>query len=162
MIISQKLVFIIGGSCMRQTKTQILEVAKAFDDAIETRDIDQILPFFAKDCVIELLGVTLTGWTGAKRWLAWMFSHLETIRFQPVIIMVEGDTFFEEFIVTGTLKDGRQVTSKQAEVLIYEDLKVKHLRIYFDRLDFADAVASGWLNRSVIRRLKRISTKGLI
>jgi ketosteroid isomerase-like protein len=147
---------------MKQTRTQILEVAKAFDDAIETRDIDRILPFFAEDCVIELLEVTLAGWEGARRWLAWMFSHLDAIHFEPVVIMVEGDTFFEEFIVMGTLKDGRQVTSKQAEVLIYEDLKVKHLRIYFDRLDFADAVASGWLNRSVIRRLKRISTKGLV
>jgi len=147
---------------VRQTRTQILEVAKAFDDAIETRDIDQILPFFAKDCVIEILGVTLTGWTGVRRWLTWMFSHLDAVRFEPVVIMVEGDIFFEEFIVTGTLKDGRQITSKQAEVLIYEDLKVKHLRIYFDRLDFADAVASGWLNRSVIRRLKHISTKGLV
>ncbi len=147
---------------MRQTKEQILTVAKEFDDAIETRNHEQILPFFAKDCVIELLDVTLQGWDGAKRWLEWMFSHLTAIRFDPVVIMVDGDTFFEEFIVTGTLKDGRQVISKQAEVLIYEDLKVKHLRIYFDRLDFAGAVATGWFNRTVINRLKKASTKGLI
>ena len=147
---------------MVQTKRKILDAAKALDDAIETRDVDQILPFFSEDCVIELLGVTLERWEGARRWLEWMFSHLASIKFDPVVIMVENDTFFEEFIVTGSLKDGRLVTSKQAEVLVYEELKVKHLRIYFDRLDFADAVASGWLNRTIVKRLKTISTKGLV
>ncbi len=147
---------------MEQTEKQILAVAKEFDDAIETRNHEKILPFFAKDCVIELLGVTLQGWDGARRWLEWMFSHLTTIRFKPVVIMVNGDTFFEEFIVTATLKDGRQVISKQAEVLIYENLKVKYLRIYFDRLDFAGAIATGWFNQIVINRLKKASTRGLV
>jgi ketosteroid isomerase-like protein len=144
-----------------QSKDAILRAAKDFDDAIETRDINQILPFFHEACTIELLGVTLHGHEGARKWLEWMFQYLESLSFDPIVIMVEGDTFFEEFAVNGTLSDGRRVQSKQAEVLIYENLLVKHLRIYFDRLDFADAVATGWLSRKIIKRLKRISTKGL-
>ena len=67
----------------------------------------------------------------------------------------------EEFIIHGRLNDGRTVQSKQAEVLVYENLLVKSLRLYFDRLDFAEAVASGWLNRKIIQKLINESIKGL-
>ena len=145
-----------------QTKDSILKVAKDFDDAIETREIDQILPFFDKECTIELLGLTLHGHEGARKWLEWMFQHLSSISFDPVVIMVEGNVFFEEFVVNGTLKDGRLVQSKQAEVLIYKNSLVKELRIYFDRLDFAESVASGWITRKIIKRLIVASTEGLV
>ena len=145
-----------------QTKDSILKAAKEFDDAIKTREIDQILPFFDKNCTIELLGLRLHGHEGARKWLNWMFQHLNSISFDPVVIMVEGNVFFEEFVVNGTLKDGRLVQSKQAEVLIYENSLVKALRIYFDRLDFAESVTSGWITRKIIKRLITASTEGLV
>jgi ketosteroid isomerase-like protein len=145
-----------------QTRDQILEVAKALDDAIETREISQILPYFAEDCRIELLSVTLSGHDGARKFLEWMFQYLVEITLEPIVIIVEGNIFFEEFIVHGKLHDGRSVKSPQAEVLEYDNLLVKSLRLYFDRLDFADAVASGWLNRKIIQRLIKISTEGLV
>ena len=146
---------------MTQTKEQILQVAKDFDDVIETRDIERILSFFAEDCSIELFNLTLHGHEGARKWLEWMFQHLTEITFDPIVIMVDGNVFFEEFIVQGKLRDGRTVQSKQAEVLVYENLLVKSLRLYFDRLDFADSVASGWLNRKIIQKLIKESIKGL-
>jgi hypothetical protein len=145
-----------------QTKQSILQAAKDLDDAIETRKIKQILPFFAKDSSIELLGITLHGYEGVRKWLKWMFQYLHSISFEPIVIIVEGNTFFEEFIVKGTLADGKRVLSKQAEVIIYEDLLVKHLRLYFDRLDFTDAITSSWLTRKIISKLIQESTKGLI
>ncbi len=144
-----------------QTKESILKAAKAFDDAIETREIDRILPFFDEKCTIELLGLTLYGHEGARKWLEWMFQHVSTISIDPVVIMVENEVFFEEFIVNSTLPDGRKVQSKQAEVLIYENNLVKCLRLYFDRLDFAESIASGWLTRKIIGKLIHESTKGL-
>ena len=145
-----------------QTKDAILGAAKDFDDAIETRDINQILPFFHEKCTIELLGVLLHGYDGARKWLNWMFQYLQTISFDPILIMVEGDTFFEEFIVNGTLNDGRCIQSKQALVLIHENLLVKHLRLYFDRLAFAEMVVSGWFTKRLINKLITQSTKGLV
>jgi hypothetical protein len=137
-------------------------VAKDFDDAIETREINLILPFFDESCTIELLGLTLHGHEGARKWLEWMFQHLSSISFDPVVIMVEDNVFFEEFVVNGTLHDGRQVQSKQAEVLIYEKGLVKNLRLYFDRLDFAESVATGWITRKIINKLITASTEGLV
>ncbi len=132
------------------------------DNAIESRDIDQIVSFFSDDCEIELMGIRLSGKDGARRWLEWLFDTLVEVRFKPVIIMVEGDVFFEEFILVGTLPNGKVVESKQSEVLVYENYKIKSLRVYFDRLDFADVVVEDFISRKIVRMLISRSLKGLV
>jgi ketosteroid isomerase-like protein len=147
---------------MVHSKDQILQAAKEFDDAIETRDVNHILSFFSDQCKILLFGVTLQGKLGARRWLEWMFQHLKEIRFEPITIMVEGNIFFEEFIVHAKLEDGTRLQSHQAEVLVYENLLVKELRLYFDRLDFAQAVAKGFISKAIVNRLVKKSLEGLV
>jgi ketosteroid isomerase-like protein len=144
-----------------QDADKIKQVAKDFDDAIESKDIDQMVSFFADDCSIELMGIKLLGKDGARKWLVWLFDTLVDVKFKPVIIIVEGDTFFEEFVLVGTLPNGKTVESKQSEVLVYEDYKIKSLRIYFDRLDFADVVAEGFVSRKIVKTLISRSLRGL-
>ncbi|MFX1563807.1 MAG: nuclear transport factor 2 family protein [Promethearchaeota archaeon] len=146
---------------MKQSRNEILRVAQDFDNAIETREIKRILSYFSDDCRIELLGVTLTGMEGARKWLNWMFQNTAEITLEPITIMVNGNTFFEEFIVKATLNDGSKIESKQAEVLIFKDYKVRNLRLYFDRLDFAKVVARGFISRRIVRRLIQKSLEGL-
>ncbi|MFW3146585.1 MAG: nuclear transport factor 2 family protein [Thermoplasmatota archaeon] len=117
--------------------------------------------FFSDDCEIQMLGLTLKGKKEAKKWLKWLFSTFEEISFEPVTIMVEGDTFFEEFVIDAVLPDGRRIRSKQSEVLVYEDYKVKSLRIYFDRLDFADLIGTGPVRRKIVKMLREASLKDL-
>ncbi len=145
-----------------QDENKIKEVAMELDNAIESRDIDQIVSFFSDDCEIELMGIRLSGKDGARRWLEWLFDTLVEVRFKPVIIMVEGDVFFEEFILVGTLPNGKVVESKQSEVLVYENYKIKSLRVYFDRLDFADVVVEDFISRKIVRMLISRSLKGLV
>lgn len=144
-----------------QSPDQIRRIAADLDKAVENRDIELILSSFSDDCEIELLGIKLAGKEAARKWLGWMYGHLSEVRFLPITIMVDGDTFFEEFILKGKLHDGTEVESKQAEVLVYENLKVKSLRLYFDRLDFADSVAKGPISKAIVRRLMKKSLKGL-
>ena len=99
---------------------------------------------------------------GARKWLEWLFGTLIEVKFKPIIIMVEGNVFFEEFILVGTLPNGKVVESKQSEVLVYEDYKIKSLRVYFDRLDFADAVAEDFNSRRIVKTLISRSLKGLV
>ena len=132
------------------------------DKAIESRDVDQIVSFFADDCEIELMGIELSGKDGARRWIEWLFDTLVEVKFKPIIIMVEGNVFFEEFILVGTLPNGKVVESKQSEVLVYENYKIKSLRVYFDRLDFADVVAEDFVSRKIVRMLISRSLKGLV
>jgi hypothetical protein len=76
--------------------------------------------------------------------------------------MVTNGVFFEEFKVTGTLPNGKIVESKQSEVLVYENYKIKSLRLYFDRLDFADLVVNDFLSKRIVKMLKSRSLKGLV
>ena len=145
-----------------QTPDGIKKVASVFDNAICNKDIAQMISAFADDCEIELLGLILKGKEGVQKWIDWMFSHLVSIEIEPVVIMVERNVFFEEFLVRGTLHDGRAVTSKQAEVLIYENYKIKALRLYFDRLDFAEAVADGFISKRIVETLIKRTREGLV
>jgi ketosteroid isomerase-like protein len=145
----------------KQLPEKIRQAAVELDNAIENKDVERILSGFSDDCEIELLGIKLTGKEGLTKWIDWMYTHLAEIKFEPVTIMIDRNVFFEEFILKGRLHDGTEVQSKQAEVLIFENYKVKSLRLYFDRLDFADSVAKGIISKALVRRVVRESLKGL-
>ncbi len=130
----------------QQDSDKIKKIAMELDTALEKMNIEKIVTYFAEDCEIELLNVKLHGKDGARKWLQWFFSHISEIQFKPVIILVDGDVFFEEFIVKAKLLDGTFVESKQAEVLIYKNYLIQSLRLYFDRLDFANAVTKDFVS----------------
>ena len=139
---------------------EIRKVALAFDKALENKDAHAVMDMFAEDCEIELLSVKLLGKEGAKKWLNWIYMHVAEMKFLPVIIMVEGNTFFEEYTVEAKFHDGEQTRSNQAVVLVFENLKIKSLRMYFDRLDFAGAVAKDIVSKTIVRELVKKSLEG--
>jgi len=145
----------------KQLADKLREVAAALDMAIESRDTERVVSFFTDDCEIEILRNQLVGKNGARKWFGWLCKNLRQIKFQPVIIMVEGNTLFEEFVVRARLHSGIEVKSKQAEVLVFAKDKIKSLRIYFDRLDFADAVARDPVSKAVVSRVIKKSLEGL-
>lgn len=144
-----------------QDPEKIKEVAKELDDSMERKDVEKVLTFFSDQCSIDMLDMTLTGKEGVRRWLEWLFSTIDEINFEPVTIMVDGNIFFEEFILKGTLKNGVKVESKQSEVLEYRDYKVENLRLYFDRLDFAEVIGDGPIKRKLIKMVRNTSLKKL-
>ena len=146
----------------QQSRRAILKMAKQLDDAIENRDVDFIISCFAMDCEIELLGVKLRGQDGVRRWLDWMYASISNIKFTPVTLLVEGNTFFEEFVMTALATSGAVIVSKQSEVLVFENLRIKSLRLYFDRLDFADVVVQDFLRRAILKRIVKLSLEGLV
>jgi len=140
---------------------EIRRVAVALDNAIENKDPDAVIFCFADDCEIELLRHSLVGKAGVKKWFSWLFKNIWQIKFQPVKIMAEGNTLFEEFIIRARLHSGSEVKSKQAEVLIFENDKIKSLRLYFDRLDFADTLTKDPVSKAVLSRIIKKSLEGL-
>ena len=144
-----------------RSSDEIREVAMALDKALERKDLQAVTEEFADDCEIELLGVKLLGKEGVTKWFNWINMHVAAIKFVPVTIMVEGDTFFEEFIVEAKFHDGEGARSKQAVVLVFEDLKIKSLRMYFDRLDFSGAVAKDVISKTIVSEIVKKSVEGL-
>ena len=140
---------------------EIHNVAMSFDKALEKKDMQAIIETFADDCEIELLGVKLFGKAGAKKWFSWLYKHVSEMKLIPVTVMVEGDIFFEEYIVKAKFYDGEEASSSQAEVLVFENLKIKSLRMYFDRLDFSRSVAKNVISKTIVRQLVKKSLEGL-
>jgi ketosteroid isomerase-like protein len=147
----------------RLSPEEIRKLAKALDDAIESRNNEEVITYFSDDCEIELLGIKLAGQEGLRKAIRWMYEYLKEITLSPMTIMVDGNTFFEEFIVRAKIKEGKEIQVKQTEVLVYDEAyKVKNLRLYFDRLELAAAYASNPLEKIMIRRLTKASLKGLL
>ena len=142
---------------------KIRKLAKALDDAIESRKTEEVISYFSDTCEVELLGIKLTGKEGLRKAISWIYRYLKEINLLPITIMIEGNTFFEEFIVRTKTHEGKEIKVKQAEVLVYDDdYKVKSLRLYFDRLELAAAYASNPIEKMIINRLKKASLKGLL
>jgi ketosteroid isomerase-like protein len=145
-----------------QSPDEIRKYAKALDDAIERRNIEEVESYFCDDCEIEVLGVKLTGKEGMRKAFGWMYKYLKEMILIPVTIMVDGNTFFEEFIVKTKVKGDKEIQVRQAEVLVYEDYKVKSLRLYFDRLELAEAFTSNAVEQIMVNQIIKASLKGLV
>ncbi len=145
----------------QQSPDEIRKVAMALGNAIEKKNVEEILSSFADDCEIELLRQRLVGKEGVKKWVDWLYKNLKQIKLQPIVIIVKGNTLFEEFILRARLHGGIEIKSKQAEVLVYENYKIKSLRLYFDRLDFAELVAKDPVSKAIVNRITKKSLKGL-
>ena len=145
----------------KQSTDEIRRVAMTLDNAIENKRLDAVLLCFDDDCEIELLRHSLYGKAGVEKWFDWLFKNIRQIKIQPVIIMAEGNILFEEFIIRARLHSGPEIKSKQSEVLVFENNKIKCLRLYFDRLDFADTVAKDPVSKAVVSRILKKSVEGL-
>ena len=146
----------------KQKKEKILKLASDLDKDLESQKIDKVLTYFSEDGEIELFGLNLVGKEGIKKWLTWFFGICDKIQFEPIVIMVEGDTFFEEFIIHITQKNGKTLSVKVAEVLIYEDFKIKSLRLYLDRLQFSELIIDGFFGKKIVETIKKKSLNGLL
>lgn len=145
-----------------QSPDEIRKFARDLGNAIETRNTKLALSRFADDCEIEFLEAKLTGEEGVKKWLKWLYENLAEIRFSPATTVVEGNVFFEEYILYGKLHNGAEIQSKQASVSVYEGSKIKSLHLYFDRFDFAELAAKGFAGKRIVKEITKKSLKGLV
>ena len=145
-----------------QNKDKILKLASDLDNDLELQDVEKLLPYFSEDCEVEMLGIKMQGISSLRKCLIWFFNIFETIKFQPIVIIVENNIFFEEFYIHVSFKNGKQLSVKLAEVLEYENYKIKSLRLYLDRLEFADVALGGFLSKKLVKLIKKKSLKDLI
>jgi len=140
---------------------KIRELAKALDDAVEKHDVEKLVSYFSKECEIHLPGITLSGHEGLRKAISWMYRYLKEIVLVPIVIIIQDNIFFEEFSVKANA-GGRNIELRQAEVLeCSADYKVKSIRLYFDRLEFAQAFSFNFIDRMLIKRVNKASLNGL-
>lgn len=145
-----------------QNKDKIIKLAEDLDNDLELQDVNKMITYFSENCEIEIFGLKMKGKTDLKKWLNWFFNLFDTIKFDPIIIMVDNNIFFEEFIIHVTFNKGEKLSVKVAEVLEYQNYKVKSLRLYLDRLEFSKVFATGFLSKKIVKIIKDRSLKDLI
>lgn len=145
-----------------QNKDKIIKIAEDLDNDLELQNIDKMIPYFSEECEVEIFGLQIKGKQNLKKWLNWFFNLFDTIKFEPIVIMVVNNIFFEEFFIHGTFKQGKKLSVKVAEVLEYDNYKIKSLRLYLDRLEFSDIFTDGAVSKKVVKLIKKRSLKGLI
>ena len=143
------------------SSNEIRDAAAALDTALMRKDVKEVIESFSDECEIKILSVTLHGKDGVKRWFNWLYSHVAEMKLTPITIMVENNTYFEEYKVEAKLNDGGEAYSSQAEVLVFDGYKIKSLRMYFDRLDFSASVAKGIISKTIVNQLIKRSVEGL-
>ena len=145
-----------------QDKDKILNLAANLDKDLETQDEAKLIPYFSEACEIQIFGLKLKGIANLRKWLNWFFNLFDTIKFEPIVIMVENSIFFEEFVIHVTFQRGKKLSVKLTEVLEYENYKIKSLRLYLDRLEFADVFTQGFLSKKIVKMIKKKSFQGLV
>ncbi|MEJ2211628.1 MAG: nuclear transport factor 2 family protein [Anaerolineae bacterium] len=145
----------------QQSANEIRRVARILDEATERQDVETVLSCFADEGEVEFFGLTFKGKDEIRRAIRWMYDSLGSTRFEPVNILVDGNVFFEEFVLHAT-PEGRALAIKAAEVLVYHDLKIASLRLYFDRMELARTLATGFIERLLVDRLEGITLRGLV
>ncbi|KUG03926.1 hypothetical protein ASZ90_018706 [hydrocarbon metagenome] len=116
----------------------IIKLAMNFDNDLESKNLEKLPAYFSDDCQIELLGRTLKGREGIGEWLAWLFDNYDELRFVIINVIVKGNILFEEYAFSAVTSDGTKIQSRQAEVIEFDQCnKIRNLRLYFDRIDFA-------------------------
>lgn len=136
--------------------------SKISSNQSNTKELIKLIPYFSEDCEIEIFGLKLKGKSNMKKWLNCFFNLFVTIKFEPIVIMVDNNIFFEEFIIHINFKQGKKLSVKLAEVLEYQNYKIKSLRLYLDRLEFADIFATGFLSKKLVKLFIKRSLKGLV
>ncbi len=145
-----------------QNKEKIIKLAEELDNDLELQEVDRMIPYFSEDCEIEIFGLRIKGKRDLKKWLNWFFNLFDKIKFEPIVIIVENHIFFEEFIIHVSFKQGKKLSVKVAEVLEYDNYKIKSLRLYLDRLEFSDIFTNGFLSKKLVKLIKKRSLKGLV
>ena len=144
-----------------ERNADIRKVADQLDRAVERRDLNTVLGFFTENCEVTLFGIKLTGKDALGRAFQSLYEKLENVRFEPITIMTEESTLFEEFRLHATSPGGEAVSIEAAEVLNFDGNLVVGMRLYLDRLQLAGIIAEGILERKLLEAIERKSREGI-
>jgi hypothetical protein len=146
---------------MSPDQEDIRDLAEKFDRALARRDLKAARSWFAPECQLELMGLTLLDPEGAERWLRWLFAIMPLIEIETVTTLNDPPVLFQEQIVRTELPAGERIESRQMRVTVWEGGRIKELRINFDRVDLAPLIARGRLARVLVRRFQQASVARL-
>lgn len=138
------------------------DTLRSFAKALESRDVDKTVGFFAQDAVYETPNGTFKGAAEIRRYFQWMFTTNSELRVTEsgVGILAVGDKAAFEHVLRGTFGGERW----EIPILCtYElrDGKVSRMLTVFDRLSLAKQVGKGAMARRAVAAVIKAAEKGL-
>ena len=133
-------------------------------DALETKDVERALSFFADDAVWHAPEGEFKGKDEIKRYITWMTSsgRVQVQKFEDtgIGILVKGTKAVYEYMWEATMEG---VSIREAGVCLYEfrDDKCVYHRSLYDRLSGALQGATGFIDKRVVTAVVDRLERGL-
>lgn len=140
----------------------IESIMRSFARALESRDLDKALPFFAPDATYITPNGRFTGTEEIRRYLRWMFENNSELAVEEcgVGILASGNKAAFEHIVRGTLQ-GKKWELPMLCIYEFAGDKIKRVVTAYDRLSLAKQAAKGWLAQKAVNAVIKGGEKGL-
>ncbi|CAN5727890.1 nuclear transport factor 2 family protein [soil metagenome] len=106
------------------------ETLQAITDAFNRHDLDDIMSYFADDCVLEMprgpepWGTRLVGLEQVRQGLASRFEGLPDVHYSDGRHWVSGDFGVSEWLLTGTTPTGDRVRVRGCDHWTFRNCKV--------------------------------------
>jgi ketosteroid isomerase-like protein len=147
----------------------IKDVVEEFDRALEKRDVQAALEFFADDAEWTLAPGTFSGKPDIRRYLEWDMrtSPKATYRLTGIGVLNAGNVAVRETMVEQVWEGISYEYPALAVIEFNEGRKIQRIRSYYDKLGVEQRVAAkapglkGWLFRKLINFMIAQGEKGL-
>ncbi|MBA7677799.1 hypothetical protein ES703_86063 [subsurface metagenome] len=141
---------------------KIKSMVRNFIEAIEKKDVDRALSFFAKDAAWVTPEGTFKGKKELRRYLIWLAQSTPnlTITQIKIGIMAEENKAVYEHLLKSAI-EGMKWEVPVICVYEFSGEKIQYLRFVYDRLSMVNQIAKGWLAKSVVSSIIKLVEKGL-
>lgn len=136
------------------------EVLRSIHEAMNKRDLDKAVSFFADDVVSVGPEGTFKGKAEVKRYFEWMLHQATEFKLTETGIYAEGNVVTHEYVIAETLKEGKMSLPAVAVAEI-KNGKVQRIRSYYDRLAVAKQLARGVIATRAVNSIIGQMEKGL-
>lgn len=138
-------------------------VERVWNDVVNGRDLEAIDELVADEYTYRGPGgYELTGPAGFRRFITALHEIFEGLTVTVQEYIVEDDRVLSRWTGQGTAREnGRSVEWHAATVTHVADGKMVDDWEYWDRLEIAEQIADGWLQRRIVESVSRRSTKDL-
>ena len=116
---------------MAQQESVSVGTLKAIAKAFNAHDLDAIMEFFADDCSLDMPRGPEPWGRGVREALATRFKGLPDVHYSEDRDWVSGNVGVSEWLLTGTMPDGRRVRVRGCDHWEFRDGKVTRKDSYW-------------------------------
>jgi len=136
------------------------KVLRSIHEALNKRDVEKAVSFFADDVVDVGPDGTFKGKAEVKRHFEFLLHQVTEFKLIETGIYAEGNVVTHEYVTEGATKEGKLSFSSVAVAEI-KNGKVQRIRSYYDRLAIAKQMARGVIATRAVNAIIGQMEKGL-